>query len=649
MADDKIKEPGVGAGTIDLRDPQWKTQAEAYVRWIVTFDELRDAYLFGKLLADSMKAIVNFDTEHRELAGFYRGKLALVRAVSLSMQPEDIFLGFFQDDICIALQHEDIDLLEKIDARVINEIILEDRDALKKKAHDRLVKNQRELTKNKITVGGELVPPTIENWLRHYNAAASADQSVRSLKQAEYLVRVKGEGLIDEHERLVLRRLIDVYEHLKLSSLSVEGIEENFSINQGGKKKIVADGRVEEVPVEQLKKKLERAIKIQKSVQGGSKQYSPEDITGEQRERYLEYRSAIMEKVEDLRAEAGNDTDKIKGIFARAYDIKDADEVTACLYHLAAEGELQGALVENRSWLDGTKKYAEDKFGSADAAEAVNKKPTGRESLSLFLQYALLDRLRFSQSESALIGMDVGALMGGQYQGMAYWDQEKGLFEWTELELRDGDITAKAAALEAAVLEPVAPAGSVSREAAGSEENAIDRLRHKYGAFRALRSVVLSIEDEVLVRTKGDPEALKRELSAAVREKNQDRAIACLKILAAQRTLAVSIKDSRAWVDALADHLREKYHAKNSPEEIERAIRAMRIDSSSPAVLSEFLQYILISKLGMQAADAALIASDIGQLIGSEYQAIAYGSEESGTFEWATNSIQNGVFAAQEG
>lgn len=641
MADtNNIKAPAK-ADTIDLLDMKWKKETEAYVNWMVTFDELKDAYLFTKLLTDSMGVISNFDVRHSDLYEFYKTKLALARAVSLSMQREEVFLSFFHEDVSVALKNEDIDLIEKIDAKVINEIILEDRDQLKKKTLDRLVKNSQELTKKKITVGDEQVPPSIMNWLRHYNAAIEGTSSVQSLKQAEYLTNARSEGLIDEHERPILRRLIDVYEHLKLSSLTPRGLEENFSIEQDGKKKIVTDGRVEEVPREQLLKKINAAIRIQQSARGGTKKYTPSELTGEQRETYLEYRAAILEKVENLRAEADNDSEKIKGIVARALDVGGADDVTAGLYYLASEGELEQILVDNFSWLDATKKYAQKKFGSADAAKAVTKNPAARESLSLFFQYVLLERLKLPRSESALIGMDIGARMGSDFQGMAFWDQDNGIFDWARQELKDGTI----------VSEITEEKEEVSRDKLKAVQpevgSSLDRLRSQYESFRAQRSTVLSIEDELLVRTKGDTEALKRELSAAVREKDQKRTIACLKILSAQKTLATSLKDSKVWFDSLADYIREKYSKKVSTEEIEKAIGAMKVDSSAPSVVSEFLQLLLIDKLGMDVADAALVASDIGQLLGSEYQAIAYGSEESGTFEWSKNEIKDGKLQSE--
>ena len=171
--------------------------------------------------------------------------------------------------------------------------------------------------------------------------------------------------------------------------------------------------------------------------------------------------------------------------------------------------------------------------------------------------------------------------------------------------------------------------------------DALEILRQKYQSYRIQRQKVLQLEDEILVKTKGDPEGIKKELAAASRNRDKERLIASIKVLARQGALISSWQNSQAWQQAVSDYIVKKYSNKDNNQDVANAVSNLKINLGTPEVMAEFLQYLLKEKLGMTENDSALVGSEIGQILKGDYQSMAYGNEESGSFEWKKNKIED--------
>ena len=79
------------------------------------------------------------------------------------------------------------------------------------------------------------------------------------------------------------------------------------------------------------------------------------------------------------------------------------------------------------------------------------------------------------------------------------------------------------------------------------------------------------------------------------------------------------------------------------------ALGDLKINSETSAAISEFLQYLLREKLRLDENTSALIGVEIGQLMGGEYQGVAYGNPDNGNFEWEKNKIENGCLVSEIG
>jgi len=164
-------------------------------------------------------------------------------------------------------------------------------------------------------------------------------------------------------------------------------------------------------------------------------------------------------------------------------------------------------------------------------------------------------------------------------------------------------------------------------------------LKQKYQSYRSQRQSILRIEDEILVQTQGDAERLKKELALASRQNDRRRAIACLKILAREKALVTALRDNPSWFTAVAEYIQKKYGGRYRADEVYYAVSNMKLEPTAPAAISEFLQYLLKEKLQMSESDSALVGVEIGQLLGEQYQGLAYGNQETGNFEWTKNKI----------
>lgn len=177
------------------------------------------------------------------------------------------------------------------------------------------------------------------------------------------------------------------------------------------------------------------------------------------------------------------------------------------------------------------------------------------------------------------------------------------------------------------------------KEEADYADTPLESLKKKYNQYRRARWSILNLEDEILVATKGDIESIKKELSAAARQQQTDRVIASIKILARQDALVGAMQSSPAWLNALGEYLVAKYDSESNPDKLAAVVSQAKNNISSPAIISEFLQYLLKEKLKMSENDSALVATDIGQLLGNDYQAMSFGNQSTGSFEWTKNKI----------
>lgn len=182
------------------------------------------------------------------------------------LKSED-FINLFKQGLKYALVNRSYPLEKNISIFLIDIPILSVRDEYKKKIREAMFANEEKLTSGKITMGNKEEEPTISNWLKFYDMELGAGK-VEKLKIMEILF--KNENIIKllADERQTIKRLIDLYEELKISALSVEGLEEeDYVVDENGEIELHRRNFVEQISREFAKmeqgKTLEEKVGVQ--------------------------------------------------------------------------------------------------------------------------------------------------------------------------------------------------------------------------------------------------------------------------------------------------------------------------------------------------------------------------------------------------
>jgi len=193
---------------------------------------------------------------------------------------------------------------------------------------------------------------------------------------------------------------------------------------------------------------------------------------------------------------------------------------------------------------------------------------------------------------------------------------------------------------------PSAPVTTVSRlpeEPISSKQSLIEAFQ----SYESFHNEFLRVEDQIMTKTQGDINKIKRELSNAALGGDKNTLVACLKILARSGSLQTVLADHAAWFAAIAESMRKKYTTSYGQGVFEQTIGNAKLNPGNPALLSEFLQYLLKERLGMNENDSALVGLEIGQMLFGDNQRFADGNEATGQFEWVKHKIENGQLVSE--
>ncbi|MBI5037350.1 MAG: hypothetical protein HZC01_01395 [Candidatus Kerfeldbacteria bacterium] len=170
----------------------------------------------------------------------------------------------------------------------------------------------------------------------------------------------------------------------------------------------------------------------------------------------------------------------------------------------------------------------------------------------------------------------------------------------------------------------------------------LSMLKNLYARYWESRAPVLEIEDRLMATTQGDVQKIKRILSAASRERDTNTLVAALKLLAREGALVPALQSSPAWLQAVAEYVDTKYRGASAHKDRARWVASIRAGAVNIPLVSEFLQYLLKEKIGLSENASALVGVELGKLLGHDYEPIAYGNQETGTFMWSTFRLEGG-------
>lgn len=206
---------------------------------IIKFNDQKKA--FG--LSNSLKQV--FDENKNELQKtvevyeFYKRVIIKLKFIALPLLEVEDILNLVENYFTWQLRITDYNFLEKLKSKLIFTNIFAERDKIKEKIKNSLLKNTEIISKN-ATI------KTIAGWLKDYNVKLGME-IVDKLKRTEYLINLNRDKNINPVDLENIKKLFNIYESLKLSSFTAEGFEEEIPIVLNNKLYIFRQGQLDPV------------------------------------------------------------------------------------------------------------------------------------------------------------------------------------------------------------------------------------------------------------------------------------------------------------------------------------------------------------------------------------------------------------------
>ncbi len=404
----------------------------------------------------------------------YQLMVLKAKFLALYKLDDDEAINLINEHFNLIIDIKFYDLLEKIDQfLVINKYFAIQRDEFKDKLRKVLLESKTRITKHDLKINNKDYSPTISNWLRGFRNQFTEDGFRDKVKITQYFSSGQNVLNLNDSEKKKLKILINLYAYLKVSSLSLEGIEEHISIKTSdGSSAIFAKGRIEKIPqaviniFNEVQKKIggelyrpphedrNRVQSIMDSKQSrkvfelpkeeNGSEFKPPEKKDEKKsvEKLLEsYRSFEMDlKSIDVLIKAlgeyKNKPQKLFSKFNQDLEDKKRDNLLANLVFICQSKLLNKFLNENKKLLVEFKEYLSFKF-TADIVKTILDNSSSPETVSLYLQFILFKKLKLSPRNAGLFGMHLANVLkkvGQQkYFPMVYGDVNLEQFVWREV------------------------------------------------------------------------------------------------------------------------------------------------------------------------------------------------------------------------
>jgi len=211
---------------------------------IINEDSFREAYDLSKDLEQSIDKIKGFKDDYTNLYHEYKEVIVKMRWLGLGIMAEDRVVNMFQYHFADIFKIPDYEVWPKLKHVLINMPFFQDRDKFKANIRQALMNNAQKLTSKKILTDKKEASPTIGNWLLDYNKILGTGK-VNALSRIEYLTNSLNIKNLDDKEKNKVKVLFDLYERLKLSSSTFEGLENEITIDDDGMMGTIKDGNFE--------------------------------------------------------------------------------------------------------------------------------------------------------------------------------------------------------------------------------------------------------------------------------------------------------------------------------------------------------------------------------------------------------------------
>ncbi|HBH46762.1 MAG: hypothetical protein A2445_00010 [Candidatus Jacksonbacteria bacterium RIFOXYC2_FULL_44_29] len=407
----------------------------------------------------------------------WEGILILLRWINLASSTEAVILDLMENHWLEQYTIPFFDPWEKFELKLLG-YLPQERDEFKVRVRRALLRNSQIITQNGVMIGTIEQAGTVSNWLNDYNQKLGTD-AVDNVQFAEYITTSQNTADLSSAERRIVESLLYFYEQLKYSSASPEGMEEEVPFeDDDGHFKIFSHGQVYDVTADKEMQKASvwsrdtgllgttpEPTSSMPSTTGASivqpTQPAPSANVVSQPVSVPEPAKKIIQsqpvfppkivtpvpsKVVALQP-VPPVTEQIVAPKPTMPTISPADirasyntlpisiddlnqKIADIIKRSVAQPQLAEQILHSIA-------QVKDPVYVVSALLLLASKQTlaqGRspQELQNYLRQVLEHDLHWNSEDSAKMGVRVGAMLGGDYRGMAYYNQSNGKFEWRE-------------------------------------------------------------------------------------------------------------------------------------------------------------------------------------------------------------------------
>ncbi|MFH1366966.1 MAG: hypothetical protein ABIH38_03175 [Patescibacteria group bacterium] len=462
-----------------LTVPAFSQKLARKLEEIITFSQTEDALLFAANLTQAFKDYPSFVLDYPDIYEKVREMIVRASWVALSLLKEDDVVEMFGKHLTAIFSMSDYYLEDSFRARLLFIFPLDIRDEFKKRVKEALERNAEKLTQKDIEVNGRLLPPTVGNWILAYRSILG-NEVISLIKVTEYLFTDTNTKSLPPEDKKKVEQVIKFYEKLKLSSLTLEGLEEAIPIDDEGHQGNIIGGVFQ--PLKFDENKINTIIAVREKALaslnlGGQKEeslssFTPTPVSTKPtvkeeegvKEDKLSETDSIREKLnktaaenepllKQISAEESNivsaskgEFEKLKNYFFDAYRDKEPNVAAACLIILARTGELKNIIsdpfVQEIFEKEIFPILIKQKPGVDPKVLADNFRQNKEDSiyLKIFLKF-VLSRILPEGDQSAYVAWQLEnifrALKQDSYLGLVYYNIGTSQVEWAMVNLND--------------------------------------------------------------------------------------------------------------------------------------------------------------------------------------------------------------------
>src|SRR3989339_67444 len=355
----------------------------------------------------------------------WEGILILLRWINLASSTEAVILDLMENHWLEQYTIPFFDPWEKFELKLLG-YLPQERDEFKVRVRRALLRNSQIITQNGVMIGTIEQAGTVSNWLNDYNQKLGTD-AVDNVQFAEYITTSQNTADLSSAERRIVESLLYFYEQLKYSSASPEGMEEEVPFeDDDGHFKIFSHGQVYDVTAD---KEMQKASVWSRDT--GLLGTTPEptssmpSTTGASIVQPTQPAPPVTEQI--VAPKPTLPTISPAAIRASYNTLPiSIDDLNQKIADIIKRSVAQPQLAEQ---ILHSIAQVKDPVYVVSALLLLASKQTLAQGRS---PQELQNDLHWNSEDSAKMGVRVGAMLGGDYRGMAYYNQSNGKFEWRE-------------------------------------------------------------------------------------------------------------------------------------------------------------------------------------------------------------------------